>query len=379
MRTEAYSVGFDTRNYGAEIPEGFSEEELLKRREGNISDNIIRYLGEYRLGVKFDEFYYSFDHDEKNGTYLSSPHSDPGPIINTYRKAISYREQKGLSVDREVAECLGFQKLQQQLIDASAGTMAIWVSPPGAKEEGYGVHSFTFIGQVLEEEGEKLLRIIPYRNELSLEEHRDYLEIFDENAEAYERDTDFLANPSIVEQSVSIQAPEDIIRLIGEKEKFNIEWRERLTPLIMPLIGGFIDLVRKKASEGELLKARYAIENFVIDEKEYILGEEKKPQIIFESKPMEIFESYGSYVPPVVGGSCGMSVGGGNGLIGQEINVVGLVDKYGPRTFDCPSCKRTNLRPEGELVDFCQHCGSDEVSCCNGNGEKTQEKAAAAA
>ncbi len=37
-------------------------------------------------------------------------------------------------------------------------------------------------------------------------------------------------------------------------------------------------------------------------------------------------------------------------------------DQYGERTFACPKCQKTNVRPENELVASCQHCGGD-VAC----------------
>lgn len=361
MRTEAYSVGFDTKNYHAPIPENYSRDEILERRERNISENIIRYLGEYRLGVKYDEFYYSMKTDGRE-TYLESPHADPGPILNIYRRAIAYRQEGGLSVNREVAECLGFQKLQDRLADASVGTMALWVSPPGPKEDGYGTHSFTFIAQVVEgpKEG-KRLRVVPYRNELSIEEHRDYLKYFDKDAQGYSKDTDFLVNPAIIGQSDAIQTPDDIVAFIGETEEFNIQWRTRLIPLIMPLIGGFIQMVRDRASDKDLIKAKHAVENRVLEEKDYILGTEKSPKIVFENKPNIIFERYGNVAPPVVGGSCGSSASGeSNSILGTH-----LEDKYGSRSFSCPECGKTNIRPENELLSNCQYCGSDKVSCCD--------------
>ncbi len=368
MRTEAYTVGFDTANYHAPVPQGYSQEEITKRREGNISENILRYLGEYRLGAKYDEFFYSIKTSDVGETYLESPHADPGPIINVYRKAIDYRQERGLSVKREVAECLGFQKLQDELAYAPVGTMALWVSPPGSKEDGYGTHSFTFIAQVLEdpEEG-KSLRIIPYRNELGIEEHKEYLKYFDKNVQNYDKDTDFLANPTIIRQSDTIQTSDDIITLIGETEKFNIEWRDKLIPLVMPLVGGFIQLVRENASDQELIKARYAIENRVLEEKDYIFGKEKAPKIVFEKTPQVIFERYGNITPPVVGGSCGFSASGES----SSIFSTQPEDKYGKRTFACPDCGMTNLRPENELLSSCQHCGSDNVSCCDTSEKKS--------
>ncbi len=363
MRTEAYSVGFDTKNYHALIPEGYSRDEILKRREGNIQDNVIRYLGEYRLGVKFDEFYYLIKTDDDGETYLESPHADPGPILNIYKKAIDYKKRLGLPIHREEAECAGFQKLQERLADTQEGTLILWVSPPGSKADGYGDHSFTFIGQVEKDSaGGKRLRVIPYRNVLSLEDHKNYFRYFDEDAQYYEKDTDFLANPVVIEQSESMQTPDDIISFIGETEKFNIEWRNKLTPLIMPLIGGFIQMVRDRASGEDLLKARYAIENRTLEEKDYILSKAKNLQVVFEEKPQIIFERYGNITPPIVGGSCGSSASGESS---GAFNNFLLQDKYGSRTFNCPQCGQTNLRPENELLSNCQHCGSDKVSCCD--------------
>lgn len=360
MRTEAYSVGFDTRNYKAPIPEGYSESEILTRRERNISDNIIRYLGEYRLGVKFDEISYSI---KTNGeeTYLESPHADPGPILNIYKKAIAYRQERGLSVNREVAECLGFQKLQDGLADAPIGTMAMWVSRPGSKEEGYGTHSFTFLIQVVEDQVEgKSLRVIPYRNEQSIEEQKRNLMYFDENAQNYNSDIDLLANPTIIQQSDSIQDLDDVIAFIGEEEKFNIAWRENIT-FIMPLVRAYIEMARSGAPDEELLKARYTIENIVLEKKDVIQSQEKNSTVVLDSKPQIIFERYGSYAPPVAGGSCGSSSSVEIGALNNFL----LQDKYGPRTFDCPQCGETNLRPENELLSNCQHCGTDQVSCCD--------------
>ncbi len=364
MRTEAYTVGFDTQNYHAPIPDNYSPDEIGRRREENISDNIIRYLGEYRLGVKYDEFHYNLEQDAESGDFfLSSPHADPGPILNIYRKAISYKKERGLPVDREVAECLGFQKLQEGLADAQEGTLILWVSPPGSKADGYGDHSFTFIGQIVKDpEGKKRLRIIPYRNVLSLEEHKNYLKYFNEDAQHYDKDTDFLVNPVVIEQSEAIQTPDDIISFIGETERFNIEWRNKLTPLIMPLVGGFIQLVRENASDQQLLRARYAIENLVLGEKDYILGKKAKSHIVFEQSPNVIFDKYGDVAPPIVYGSCGASASGESS---STFNNVFLKDKYGSRTFSCPECGKTNIRPENELLFNCQHCGSDKVSCCD--------------
>jgi hypothetical protein len=44
-------------------------------------------------------------------------------------------------------------------------------------------------------------------------------------------------------------------------------------------------------------------------------------------------------------------------LLGTHIE-----DQYGSLTFKCEKCKRMNIRPFGQLISHCQHCGTD-VSC----------------
>lgn len=46
----------------------------------------------------------------------------------------------------------------------------------------------------------------------------------------------------------------------------------------------------------------------------------------------------------------------------SELGNIGR-DKYGERTFECPECKKINIRPRDQLLSNCQHCGSDKVAC----------------
>jgi hypothetical protein len=38
-------------------------------------------------------------------------------------------------------------------------------------------------------------------------------------------------------------------------------------------------------------------------------------------------------------------------------------DTYGERSFNCPSCKKENIRPVNQLLPRCLHCGSADVAC----------------
>src|SRR5205085_875017 len=110
------------------------------QREKEIQNNLLRYVAEFRLGVKYDEFYYREEADLQTGeTYLAA--TEPGPVKKIFQKAITTRENLGLSVRREVAECFGFGELEKGIL--KGGELFVWVSLPGPKEEGYGPYSFT--------------------------------------------------------------------------------------------------------------------------------------------------------------------------------------------------------------------------------------------
>lgn len=344
MGLEAYNVAYDKVNYKASVPVGLESQDVLGRREEGIKNNILRYLGEYRLGVKFDEFFYRQEMDPATGErYLAS--SEPGPVREVFRRAIRAREEKGQSTRREVAECLGFQKLEQQLLNTSDSKLFIWVSPPGPREDGYGLYSFTFIGQATRDEksGGKKIRVVPYRNILTRKEHRRYLSFFSRSAEQFIEDTDFLANPVVFSPLDEIKTPEDILALIGEQERFNIDWSKRLKQRVGHLIDGYIGLVREGAPDWGLVRVRNAIENYTIAIRSEIIEGR-----VYQDKtlPTEyIFEEFGKDAPPPVSGSCGSTLM----ELHNEHN-----KNWEYHTGDCVVChaKHTDVGP----CNICKNC-----------------------
>jgi len=308
MAVEAYAVHYDKVNYHAPILGG-NREEVFQAREHEIADNMVRYLGEYRLGVKFDEYYYNVGQNDTGERFFTS--KEPGPIRDIYRRAISVREKEGLSVKREVAECLGFEKLEKDLLEAPIGTMAVWVSPPGESKDGYGGYSFTFLSQVEENEGERRVRMIPYRNEKTLNEHNDYLTQITGDEVSFTKDTEYLSTPFIVSPSERIKSPEDMLRVIGETEDINNEWSTELIEEEWPILQGYLYLVKNNASDEALIKARNALENYAIAFK---AGKRNTFEVplneSFRTTAMWAIEKWGAVAPPVAKGSCG--IGGGN-------------------------------------------------------------------
>lgn len=305
MSAEAYTVSYDRTNYRAPIKNGLKKEEVLVRREETVRDNMLRYLGEYRIGVKFGEFFYRVETDPVTSEkYFAS--NEPGKISNVFRKAIAEREQLGLSVKREVAECLGFQKLEEKLLKTNEDMLFVWVSPPGSQKDGYGRYSFTFVGQAITDikTGERKIRVVPYRNIANFQEHQKNLSRFTNKADSFKKDTDFLSNPIVFSPTDKAETPEDVIILLGEEEGFNIDWQKQLEKRVGFLIDGYVDLVKKGAPDEELIKARHAIENYTIAIKDELFAEE--PNKALGKKDFHsVIDKFGKEAPPPIKGSCG--------------------------------------------------------------------------
>lgn len=367
MSAEAYSVAFEKANYHAPTPEAFDKEVVRDLRESAIRDNLLSYAGEYRLGVKFDEYYYREEEDPQTGErYLAS--NGPGPVREIYRKAIKNREEQGFSVRREVAECLGFETLERQLLDSPDGTMAVWTSPPGDLEDGYGGYSFTFIGQ---KEGQRI-RMIPYRNINTLKEHSQQISEVTGLDVNFKSDVEALSSPFIINPREGLEQPEDILKLMGENEAFDVTWKRELEEKAQPFIDAFLYFVKTNASDEELIKVRNAFENFAIAfrenrEIEHIEMEEERE---FRMGPLGFVQTQidkWGYEPPIVRGSCGPTIeqksSSSTPMEFQEsFGIIGK-DKYGERAFNCPACNKENVRPYNKLIPKCQHCGSDKVAC----------------
>lgn len=371
MSVEAYSVEFEKTNYHAPTPEMFDANFVRSLREKSIKDNLLSYAGEYRLGVKFDEYYYQEEKDPITGEkYLSS--DGVGAVRDIYKKAISFREENGLSVRREVAECLGFEKFEKGLLESPDGTMAIWVSPPGAVSDGYGGYSFTFIGQVESGETGRKIRMIPYRNINTLEEHSSQVSRITGRDVDFKSDVDALSSPFIIEPQQGFESPEDILRFMGEEESFDVTWKKELEEKAGPFIQAFLYLVRTNAPDEELIKVRNAFENFAIAFREnrgieaIKMNSGEEFDIKFVNVSQVQIDKWG-YTPPTVGGSCGPSIeqesNPSTPMQFQESFGILTKDKYGKRTFNCPACNKENVRPFNELLSNCQHCNSDKVAC----------------
>jgi len=118
-----------------------------------------------------------------------------------------------------------------------------------------------FLGEVKD----RKVRVIPYRNELSMQKHKEIAGMF--SNERFETDIDFLAHPIFIEKSEDTNSAEDILISIGEKEAVDTSWRNKLETRLASLIDIFINAVKSNTPESELKRIKRAIENFTIEEK----------------------------------------------------------------------------------------------------------------
>ena len=349
MNAEAFTLSFEKINYHRRPIEGDSAT-VLKAREQETRNNILRYLGEYRLAVKFDEFFYREGVGPTGKRFLAA--SEEVPISQRFRKAIFQKEKEGKNPRREIAECLGFQKIEEAFL-AGEDFLFLWISPPGGKEDGYGDYSFTFVGEVKDNQ----IRVIPYRNKLSLNQHKGIAGIFSKDTEKLKTDVDFLTNPIFI-QKKELKNVEDLLLRIGEKERIDLVWRQRLEAKVGELVDLFMDGVKRNAPDSELERIKRAIENLTIDKKTEITTGNFNTTI-FDARIL--IDNYGSYAPPKVAGSCGSS--SASTLMDFQNTLNLEPDKYGERTFPCPESGTINVRPKDELLKNCQHCNSSKVAC----------------
>lgn len=351
MSKEALAVSLEKANYHRRPIVG-DEKTTLMAREQEARYNMLRYLGEYRLAVKFDEFFYREGTGPNGERFLTVFEEEP--VSQKFRNAIVQKEKEGMDSRREVAECLGFQKIEEMFLKGK-DFLFLWISPPGKKEDGYGDYSFTFVGEVKD----RKIRVVPYRNNLSIGKHGEIAGIFSQDAGNLKTDVDFLAHPIFIQKQGGLKNVEDLLVRIGEKERIDLSWRNKLQAKIGGLEDMFIEAVKNNAQDSELNRIKRAIENLTVDKKEEIISGDF---VTYDFDTTYLIEKYGSYAPKPVAGSCGSSSSSSTLMDFQSKFNPGR-DKYGERTFECPECGKTNIRPKDELVKNCQHCGSDKVAC----------------
>lgn len=343
------------------------------RREKN---DFLEYTGkqmETLLGERFNVTLSKFEYEIKDGQMWGKNMKEP--FIKSIKRGRDIRKNEGNSVDfaREDAEVTGFEKIQAVLTNPTTpiGTIMLSVSPPGKEGSAYK-HNFVD-GHTLkiDKNSKRYIESRRWSSPLSIQEYKDKLSVFtnikiDDNDPA----ASFLANPIKISKALM---PEDIHKyLLNEYQTLDEEIFGIIVDNCKGLIGKYGESV---FSDPNNLASHKEIFNSIVNKADEIEerikseGKEKWKNIRPLINPFAIEQDIAKYSrQPVreVATGCGFSGGyeAGQRVSESPFSVVDFMrDKYGERTFKCPSCKKENVRPFGKLLPVCSHCGSDEVAC----------------
>lgn len=386
-RPEAYAVRYDQSAYSEFQNKGLNPEEARQLLVTRLENQIASYLGEFILAVRFKEFFYEEATNPQTGQKELHAPGFIGPIAESYDRAIRESRGRGWSGERENAECEGFRKLEKALLEAPEGTLYLWISPPGSKEEGYGDYSFTHLGQVKRIGNRRRIDVTSVRNTLTLEEHQKVINHFlpeDEKLQNPE-DTDFLRTPVVIQNPENRYTVHDLLvavdvlarrgkgRQIGFAEAYHEreDWEERLRQLLTPFIDDYCSVLESGASNHQLQTIIWSLENYAVG---LFKTASLAPLVIEQTSPVRpetkpAFYAHWGYEPEALrGGSCPLTSTTRSSSLTfssavlpfQEHQLENSHSSEGKRTLDCecPSCRRkVKAIIENETI-HCPACGA---------------------
>lgn len=359
----------------------------LSKHEGKVGyetakDNLNDYtrmqvethLGE-RLNVESSTFHFTIEDDQ-----LMPENSDES-MLSMMQRGKEYRRHHGSPVDwdRERAEVYGFEETQRVLTDKETpvGTMMLSISPQGDVANG-SIYKMNFYD--VYQKTEDGIDAYRFTSGLDREESQKKVKQFDLRyaKDAVPSDVDFLARPVKIDpKHTKLQSPQDVHTYLHKehahmaKEEF-----DAILQTCAPLITGYINTLCNNPDAVLEHQRRFtALLNGADEVADRIQnGSDSKKDDQTGISPWYVSESEldrlaAKAVRPVDTG-CGFSGGAAGGTFSvSEFSQAGMMgslagkDKYGDRSFTCPACGATNIRPENELLAACQSCNSTEVAC----------------
>ncbi len=313
-----------------------------------IKDDVVSFLGEYRFEVPDFEYTMGFSEGQ-----LVDPNTKDSMVAKA-QKAIELRRTLNLATIREEAELAGLVSLQTQFLENPTGT-AVWFSPPGDKEDGYGDYGFAYTGK---KEGDKI-RMSAIRLESPAIEDFNLIAYAAWNQRGEMTTEDFLKTPKVLD------IPEEKIReFIHGVFEVKPEGETAIFQKALKKMDGVINdstLVLKYGTPEQKRKAVAVLENMSIELKAR-LTESEDEGVIFqeEYKPMDFHEAMQTqrYIadPPAVKGSCGMTgkIESAN-IFGKILRPTDSLFKTSEQEwFKCPNCKYQATGPIGDTCPGCK-------------------------
>lgn len=342
-----------------------------------LRDDVVSYLGEYRLRVPKFEYELVFGEnldDQIKGILVRDSRERESMRIKAQR-SIHERKMQGKSVHREESEYFALSFLDQQMSKAKIGDTLLWGSPPGPKEEGYGDYGFLFYGKVragIDPNGrdEKRIEMKAIRVEKpSIAHYNVFFNEFVQMPVDFSHADEYLASPFLMSQDISENVIDGALKRHFDFEIDNQDQDvfEKVIADLNPVIDDFIVLC-KTGTKFEKLEAFYALENYAIS-----LRDKYKTELDTDGKDVfkdeyrqtdlrlsDILDEHG-HRPPKVAGSCGSteSTNPPDGLESNNIMSSGLralMKALGielDEGFTCPKCL---FKAVGPIGDSCPGC-----------------------
>jgi len=282
------------------------------------------------------------------------------PFIESIKKGrdlIQSLSKDTINVDRERedAEVTGFEKIDSFLSDPKTplNSKMLSISPNGEKGSKYQ-HNFYDIFSLKEKNGKRCVELSRYSSALTRADYARQLQL-DPNSPPEAKD--FLANPKqFADLSIT---PEEIHKLLHKKHEYMApsDFMEIWTS---PLVQTFV--------KRYLLKRDARSFNAVLNAADEVWQNGNKGQT-YEGYSLyklshAIVKQFEEKSVRQAGGQCPGKSGADTSDSAFSVSDFGLIpDKFGKRTFKCPACGKTNVRPENKRITNCQHCGSSKVAC----------------
>lgn len=356
-----------SKAFNLEYQRSISDQELY--------DDIVSYLGEYRLKVpKYDyPLIFSSDVTGHEPQRIRDPHKGESMLLKA-RRSIEERTYRNEPIHREIAEEKGIAKLEEQLRDAKTGHTILWLSPPGPKEQGYEDYAFLFKGDITKKlDGSASLAMQAIRLKgATLEQGREFFTTITGEENTNQTPEDFIADPVVLPFTI----PEPLLDK-ALKQQFKFEADERKQKKFHSIISKmdkhiqeFIYLT-KYGAKSQKLKAFYALENYALQlEKEYHDPHDTVYQDITVISPQyanlaALTEAHG-YTPPSTGGSCGSSGSETKNNLFRSPLQMFLKDAlthvlFGEDSAECEECGLSSEDNHYHCPD-CQKSYADETS-----------------
>lgn len=336
-----------------------------------IYDDVITYLGEYRL--QSQETFYDLVYSKGEDGLQVRDMNRGDSMLLAAKKAIVRGDKRS----RRVAEYEALEKENQLLAEAEDGDMLIQASPPGKIVKEDGSYGFIFVSVVEKINDEyKIIHKNAIRiNDASIDQYNQAMSAITGQPINHETSEGLIADPHFLGKAITYKDIKDTLNQAFNFEPSASERRrnEWIIEQVKPYINYFIDKIHNGDSGAEVFNFLEKIENKVLELKENYKDTSitlDQSAVPLTDQAIDDFNNRYNYKPPVTGGSCGSTGSGSSFGSAAEISFTAgpsfsgkKEDRYGPLTFTCHN-GHPNTRDAEQLKEYCDFPGCGKIPRC---------------